>query len=291
MIFMISTFFIIAVLFLMFILLVWMLKKAAVFFKAAFLLVMIIFIAYFALSNSSTGQMPSALSSLNAWVHSPLVKASSFLDDHFNMPIISIKEQVHLDVPVISQIPELPRGCEVTSLAMLLNDSGVKVDKMELADKVKKDPTPQTITNGQIHFGNPNDGFVGNMYNYREPGFGVYHKPVADLADKYLPGKVNDLTASDFQELKYYLSDGRPIWVITNTSYKKLDDRLFQTWDTPSGKVRITFKEHSVLLTGYDLQFVYFNDPLTGEKNKKAPIKDFEESWVQMGSQAITYIP
>jgi len=49
-------------------------------------------------------------------------------------------------------------------------------------------------------------------------------------------------------------------------------------------------KEHSVLLTGYDKDYIYFNDPLTGEKNKKAPLKDFEESWVQMGSQAITYL-
>jgi hypothetical protein len=30
---------------------------------------------------------------------------------------------------------------------------------------------------------------------------------------------------------------------------------------------------------------------LTGEKNKKAPMHDFEESWVQMGRQAITYLP
>jgi uncharacterized protein YvpB len=284
-------YFIIAALLLVFILLGWMLKKAAVIFKAAFLLIMIIFIAYFALSNTNPGQMPSALSSINAWVHSPIVKASSFLDEHFNMPIISMKDQVQLDVPVISQIPDLPRGCEVTSLAMLLNDAGVKVDKMELAEKIEKDPTPQTINNGEIHFGNPNDGFVGSMYNYKEPGYGVYHKPVSELAENYLPEKINDLTASDFEELKYYLSGGLPVWVITNTAYKKLDDRFFQTWNTPSGKVFITYKEHSVLLTGYDSQFVYFNDPLTGEKNKKAPIKDFEESWVQMGSQAITYIP
>lgn len=35
---------------------------------------------------------------------------------------------------------------------------------------------------------------------------------------------------------------------------------------------------------------MYFNDPLTGEKNKKAPINAFENAWVQMGKQAITYI-
>ncbi|RUQ24224.1 hypothetical protein ELQ35_21975 [Peribacillus cavernae] len=46
----------------------------------------------------------------------------------------------------MAQYPELPRGCEVTSLAMLLHYYDVKVSKMELADKVKKDPTPSILT-------------------------------------------------------------------------------------------------------------------------------------------------
>ncbi len=56
--------------------------------------------------------------------------------------IVKIKEQVLLNAPVFKQNPELPRGCEVTALAMLLQYKGIKVDKMELADKVKKDTTP-----------------------------------------------------------------------------------------------------------------------------------------------------
>ena len=73
-----------------------------------------------------------------------------------------------------------------------------------------------------------------------------------------------------------------------SVTFKKLPDSEFRTWHTPSGTVKITYSEHSVLITGYDETYIYFNDPLTGEKNKKAPITDFEESWVQMGSQAIT---
>ena len=108
-----------------------------------------------------------------------------------------------------------------------------------------------------------------------EPGLGVYHEPIAQLAENYLPGKIKDLTGADFHELKIHLSDSRPVWVITNTEYKKLDEDHFQTWNTPTGKVQITYKEHSVLMTGYDQKFVYFNDPLTGEKNKKAPMHGF----------------
>jgi hypothetical protein len=44
-------------------------------------------------------------------------------------------------------------------------------------------------------------------------------------------------------------------------------------------------KEH--LVTGYDENYIYFNDPMTVEV-KKTPINDFREAWIQMGKQAIT---
>lgn len=282
----------IIVLVLLLILLLWLLKKAARIFKSIFMFFVIFFILItgFLLDSSKTEHVALAFSSIKSWFHPSA--ASSFLGKHLNFPNTSpTKDQVQLDAPVFAQLPELPRGCEVTSLAMLLNSAGVKVDKMELAEKVKRDQTPRAVINGTVHFGNPNDGFVGNMYNLSEPGYGVYHEPIAELAETYLPGRIKDLSSSNFDDLKIYLSDGKPIWVITNTLYQKLGDDQFTTWDTPTGQVNITFKEHAVLLTGYDQQNIYFNDPLTGEKNKKAPIADFKESWVQMGSQAITFLP
>ncbi|MBS4208596.1 C39 family peptidase [Bacillus sp. FJAT-50079] len=201
--------------------------------------------------------------------------------------LIKIEESVLIDAPHIQQLPELPRGCEVTSLAMLLRSAGVQADKMTLAKEVKKDPTDRTIVNGQIHFGNPHKGFVGNMYTFNEPGFGVYHKPIMELAESYLPGRIVNLSNQSFEELKIPLSDGRPVWVIINSHYKKLDDSFFETWHTADGEIQITMKEHSVLITGYDEHFVYFNDPLNLQT--KAPIEDFKQSWVQMGSHALTY--
>lgn len=205
--------------------------------------------------------------------------------------VVTIKNTVKLDAPVIRQFPELPRGCEVTSLAMLLQYSGVEVGKMELAQLVTKNSTPLKKNNNGVFWGHPNDGYIGNMYTYNKPGFGVYHKPIKELADRFLPGRIVDLTGRDFEELKTYLSMGIPVWVITNTTYKKLPESYFETWQTPSGKVKITFKEHSVLITGYDKDNIYFNDPISGMKNKKIPKHDFKEAWQQMGSQAISYLP
>jgi uncharacterized protein YvpB len=192
------------------------------------------------------------------------------------------------DVPLIMQKPELDRGCEVTSLAMLLQFAGVEVDKMELAEKVKKDTTPYKKENGTYYYGNPNNGFVGDIYTFDKMGYGVYHEPVAELAEEYLPGKIRDLSGDSFEgAVLKPLSDGKPVWVIINSKYMKLAESEFRTWNTPSGQVQITWNEHSVVVTGYDAEYVYFNDPLGVAI--KAERAGFEAAWVQMGSQAITY--
>lgn len=193
------------------------------------------------------------------------------------------------NVPLIQQKPELDRGCEVTSLAMVLQHAGVDVDKMELAEKIKKVDTPYKNENGTYYYGNPNDGFVGDIYTFDNMGYGVYHGPVAELAEKYLPGRIEDISGGTFDELLAKVEKGKPVWIIINADFRKLPASEFRTWNTPSGQVKITWKEHSVVITGFDKEHVYVNDPLNKEKNRKLPREDFVKAWKQMGSQAITY--
>lgn len=197
-------------------------------------------------------------------------------------------ESVRLEAPLIYQMPELERGCEVTSLAMLLQYAGLDVDKMTLAEQIVKDPTPFEIYDNMIHFGNPDDGFVGDIETFDKPGYGVYHHPVMELTEHYLPGRVVDATGSDFDDVLSFVQRGVPVWVITNMNYEKLQDDAFETWDTPDGAIDITYLEHSVLITGYDNDTIYINDPL-GEMDH-VDRQDFIEAWEQMGRQAISYV-
>ncbi|MBO0959838.1 C39 family peptidase [Neobacillus sp. MM2021_6] len=197
-----------------------------------------------------------------------------------NAPEPVIPDQLVLDVPLLNQMdsPKLYNGCEVTSLAMILNYHGVTVTKNELAQKINT--VPFTYGNGKK--GNPHAGFVGDMAN--GPGLGVYNEPVLKLAKKYVGDKAVNLTNHSFEEIVKKVGQGLPVWIITTTSFAPVS--VFQTWDTPQGKIDITFSEHSVAITGYDENYIYVNDPY-GEKNKKVNRENFIKAWEQMGKQAI----
>ncbi|PEX93222.1 C39 family peptidase [Bacillus cereus] len=199
---------------------------------------------------------------------------------------LSNDEKVILsNVPLIQQLPELDRGCEVTSLAVMLQYAGVSVDKMELANEIKK----VNFMEGGVR-GNPNEGFVGNIYTFSESGYGVYHEPLFQLAKKYLPNKAVDLTGKSIEEMYKSVKAGQPVVMITNATYAPLDEDEFTTWETNSGDVSITYNEHCVVLIGYDKESVYIRDPLNDSLDVKVPRESFEQAWIQMGSQAVSYV-
>ncbi|WP_174734599.1 C39 family peptidase [Mesobacillus harenae] len=193
------------------------------------------------------------------------------------------KEKVLIDAPHINQTPELQRGCEVTSLAMMLGHAGVSVDKMELAAKIDRVPFQKKGVKG-----NPNNGFVGSMRSMDQDGFGVYHEPIVELAESYLPGKIIDLTGKKFDAVLDKLDQGKPVVVIVTSTFDKVPEDKWKTWETSSGEIEITYNMHAVLVTGYDKENLYVNDPLDS-KNRKLDKAEFITGWKQFGQQAISY--
>lgn len=189
-----------------------------------------------------------------------------------------------IDAPLIAQVPELARGCEVTSLAMMLQFTGIQVDKMTLANEIKKVPFEEKGLRGH-----PNEGFIGDIYTFEKPGLGVYHRPIADLARNYLGDRIIDLTGKEWHAVLDQIDKGHPVWVVVTSTYQVVPERYWETWQTEHGEIRMTYKEHSVLVTGYDDKTIYFNDPQDNVKNCPIKKKDFLAGWRQFGNQAISY--
>ncbi len=190
--------------------------------------------------------------------------------------------EILIDVPLLNQMdsPRLYNGCEVTSLAMILQYNGLDITKNQLAEEVVR--IPLQYTSGK--YGNPNVGFVGNMED--GPGLGVYHGPIYDLATNY-SDQVIDLTNHPFEDLLKQVAQGHPVWIITTSTFSPVDE--FETWETPQGEVTITYKMHSVVITGYDNESIYINNPY-GEKNQQLDRETFIQAWEQMGSQSIVVL-
>lgn len=197
------------------------------------------------------------------------------------------KASVLLDAPVIRQHPELPAGCEITSLAMLLQFAGIDKSKMDLVPEMPKDPTEiRWAAGGGIEsWGDPNVGFVGDVTG-KSKAFGIYHKGLFPLLQKYVPSGI-DLTGQSFERLEEQLSEGFPViaWTTINFGIPS----KWVTWNTASGPIKTTFLEHAVLLVGYDDKYVYANDPWTGAKNVKIDKAKFISTWEIMGKQALSY--
>jgi uncharacterized protein YvpB len=201
--------------------------------------------------------------------------------------VSSSTNKILLDVPLIKQNPELRYGCEVTSLAMVLNYAGVKVTKMDLFKDIEKDSDPLVRKNGNIiKWGDPSIGFVGDMTG-KKAGYAVFDRPMEDLVNKYLPERAVNLTNSSFHDLEKHVENGYPIVVWTTGDYR-LPDR-WESWEHNGRTIKTPLDLHAVVLVGFSKEHVYLNDPLSGKKNVKVNKKNFINSWHALKSRAISY--
>jgi uncharacterized protein YvpB len=194
---------------------------------------------------------------------------------------MTMKQEQKLNVPLENQMPDLPNGCEVTSLSMLMNYYGIKVSKNELAETIQH---VDSFTDGGKYRGNPHQGFVGHM-SIANAGWCVYNEPLYNVARKYT-SHIENITGSDFLSLLKLVSIGHPVLIITTTTFNRVND--MQTWDTNTGKVNVTPSSHACVITGYSKpkKVVYVNNPY-GYKNQPVNWKNLQASYNQQGRQAL----
>lgn len=193
-----------------------------------------------------------------------------------------------LDVPLVKQNPELKYGCEVTSLTMMLLYAGVNTNKMELYTYIKKDNDPlhRSASGDILRWGNPADGFVGDMTGKRA-GYAVFDKPMEELVNRYLPNRAVNLTNRGFDEVLQHVAYGYPVVVWTTGDYR-LPNRP-ESWLHGNQTITSPLDLHAVVLVGFDAQNVYINDPLSGKKQCPVNKLQFIETWKAMQSRAVSY--
>ena len=157
----------------------------------------------------------------------------------------------------ICQYPALPTGCEMTSLAMVLDFMGVKADKCDLADKyLDKGPV------GKVNFWK---AFVGNPRNARS--YGCYAPVVVNTANRYLRAKNSSMRATYYagktlEFLTGYTRAGYPVIVWCTIDCRQARDTA--TWVVNGEKIRWRSPHHCVVFLGIKNGKAVIADPTYG---------------------------
>lgn len=155
------------------------------------------------------------------------------------------------DVPLIAQRPELPNGCEITAVTMMIQSAGQPVDKMTLARQMPRSS-------------DPNQGYVGQPWD--RTGRTIFPPALLPLVQQYLGSSI-DMTGTGFAGLARQLKRGHVV----------------VTWNTLHG-----FPYHALAVTGYDRRYVYYNDCWTNQRTRMAKAQ-FLANWSGQNQRAISY--
>lgn len=181
----------------------------------------------------------------------------------------------------VMQEPELPTGCEITSLAEVLNYHGFNIDKEELCDNFMPVDYVGQVTMNQAYIGDPRSS----------SGFGCNSSVIVKAAYEYFesidsPCYAVDLSGTNFRELFYQITQGRPV-IVWSTMYLTESYPTF-IWTAGNGEDMIfNYYQHCMAIYGYDLNegIVYAGDPLVG--NTTYSIERFEMIYDIMEKQAV----
>lgn len=175
---------------------------------------------------------------------------------------ITFEQTVELDVPFVNQNPELPTGCEITSLTSVLLYLGFNIDKQTLA----RNYLPMSNETGEGMFINY---FFGSPW--QTSGMGCFAPAIVTAANNFLTYNQSDKKAysisySSVNTLFSELSNGNPVIVWTSFNYNE-KEIIYKDIAQPNGShFSWPSYEHCVVLSGYDLEnnTVTLTDPTYG---------------------------
>lgn len=191
--------------------------------------------------------------------------------------------------PLIYQNPELPTGCEITALTMVLRYYGFSVSKTTMASTYlpKTGYSVYTGTDGRKYGPDLDEYFVGDPF-----GSGTICGPGAlvTAANEYLQTQGSSLVAKDitgaaFDELYMRVSQNQPVVIMSTIG---MNNRRTATdgWYTASGKyVNWSTNDHGSVLIGWNETTVTIACPIYGIKTYSRA--QFEKVFASRGYRAM----
>ncbi|MFT4416554.1 C39 family peptidase [Fredinandcohnia humi] len=196
--------------------------------------------------------------------------------------------EIFIPVKSLMQNPELPNGCEITSLTSVLNYHGYNVSKTVMSDDYlpKK---PFTYKSGKRFGPDPYQYYVGNP-RLHPGGWYSYPPPIVQAANKYLGEQGSsiraiDISGSSREQILNHVKNGTPvlIWNTLDLGPPKANSHWYLQ-DTGKYYKAIT-NVHVVVLNGTIGDKVHVMNPLVGQVTYNADA--FFKSYTQVGKHAV----
>ena len=196
-------------------------------------------------------------------------------------------------VTLIYQNPELPNGCEITSLAILLDWAGYPIDKVELSDNY----LPKQgfyRSDGVLHGADPNEAYAGDPAS-SSSGWYCFEGPILEAANAYLSGQnttqqAAPLSGATREELENYMNAGIPLAVWVTLDYSAPRTRTSSSWRLPDGTDYVPYTNlHCVVLAGWDGDGYLIANPIKGWQTISPDT--FWNCFSAMGCRAVAILP
>ena len=199
---------------------------------------------------------------------------------------------VDYPITLIYQNPELPNGCEITSLAMLLDWAGYPIDKVELSNKYL--PRQEFSYSDDVRYGpDPNEAYVGNPAS--SGGWYCFEGPILEAANAYLSDQnttqqAAPLSGTTREELENYMNAGIPLAVWVTLDYSAPRNPESFRWYLPDGTLYTPYSNlHCVVLAGWDGDNYRIANPINGWQTVSPDT--FWSCFDAMGRRAVAVLP
>ncbi len=210
----------------------------------------------------------------------------SLIDCFFEPYWKNLKLDTYIDnYPIVNQFPDYPVGCESVALYTLLKYYNIDVSINDIIDKLKKGEKPHY--EGEIMYGgDPEIEFLGDpkdIYSY-----GVYEKPIADVANIYKKG-IKNISGLSLDSVLDIVRNGHPVqvWSSINCLEPKIANH---SWIDKRNNKKIIWKQpfHSLVIIGFSKKNIVVSDPDSGSIRVFDKSK-FEKAYDFFGKRALYY--